>query len=74
MIIEDHHEMRSFIRESLPKVYRFVETNNGIDGISETIRLIPDIVICDVMMPGKDGFAVARALRNEKIIGTHCFY
>lgn len=65
LIIEDNDEMRAFIREHLDAViYEVLEANNGIDGIEKAVNIIPDLIISDVMMPGKDGFEVTHTLRN----------
>ena len=39
---------------------------NGEIGIKKAVELVPDIVISDVMMPLKDGFAVTRFLKNDE--------
>lgn len=65
LIIEDNQEMRAFIGETLSSLYQFSEADNGADGIHEALRLIPDIIICDIMMPKQDGFAVTRTLRHD---------
>ncbi len=65
LIIEDNQEMRAFIRETLSPMYRFAEAVDGSDGIHQALQLIPDIIICDIMMPKKDGFAVTRQLRHN---------
>ncbi|MFK7981636.1 MAG: ATP-binding protein [Saprospiraceae bacterium] len=65
LIIEDNDEMRAFIREHLDTaIYEISEANNGIEGIEKAVNIIPDLVISDVMMPGKDGFEVTHTLRN----------
>jgi DNA-binding NarL/FixJ family response regulator len=45
------------------------QAKNGIEAVSETIRLCPDIVIMDLMMPKKDGVS-ATAEISEKAPGT----
>src|SRR6185295_5164895 len=39
--------------------------DNGIDAISKTRELRPDVVLADVMMPGKNGYEVCEALKND---------
>jgi CheY-like chemotaxis protein len=39
--------------------------HNGLDGIEAARRFRPDVVLCDIGLPGLDGYGVARALRKE---------
>jgi CheY-like chemotaxis protein len=38
---------------------------NGVDGVAEAKRCHPDAVVCDIGLPGMDGYAVASALRGD---------
>jgi two-component system, chemotaxis family, CheB/CheR fusion protein len=43
-----------------------VETaHSGKDGIQTARRFCPDVVLCDIGLPGMDGYAVAQAMRQE---------
>ncbi|MFK7980542.1 MAG: ATP-binding protein, partial [Saprospiraceae bacterium] len=65
LIIEDNDEMRAYIGGQLDRdTYEIIEASNGIDGIEKAQAIIPDLIISDVMMPGKDGFEVTQTLRN----------
>ena len=58
LLIEDNPDMRNYMRMFLQSDYDVIEANDGSSGIEKTIKYIPDIIICDVMMPEKDGFEV----------------
>jgi DNA-binding response OmpR family regulator len=48
---------------------------DGEEGLSSAIQNQPDVVILDVMMPGLDGFTVARKIReNEKLSHTKILF
>ena len=65
LIIEDNAEMRRYIRDCLDeRKYHITEASNGIEGIDKAIELVPDLIISDVMMPGKNGFEVTTKLRS----------
>ena len=67
LIIEDNADLRAFIRSSLSGDYRVLEAENGEDGITLALENIPDLIITDLMMPGKDGYEVCTAIKsNEK--------
>jgi CheY-like chemotaxis protein len=45
--------------------YQAFGASDGQTGIELAIREIPDIIICDIMMPGLDGYEVLQKLRNH---------
>ncbi len=65
LIVEDDADVRSFIRSSLDQDYRVVEAVNGKDGIDLAKKIIPDLIISDVMMPEMDGFQLCRHLKTN---------
>jgi YesN/AraC family two-component response regulator len=66
LIIEDNYEMRNYIKSCIDDaIYNISEAENGAIGIQKAIKLIPDIIISDVMMPEKDGFEVTQILRQK---------
>lgn len=65
LLIEDDADLRRLLRSSLPPMYRIAEASDGEEGIAMAIELVPDLVISDLMMPKKDGFEVAEALKNN---------
>ena len=50
----------------MENVYRCIASERGEEGIKTAILLIPDLIICDVMMPGIDGYQVVNRLRNDE--------
>lgn len=65
LIIEDNADVIEYIERLLQKDYLVRSVRNGQDGIDEALRLIPDIIISDIMMPGKNGFEVCDFLKNN---------
>ena len=66
LIIEDHPELRSFIRSSMQESYQVIEASNGKEGIDKAIAIVPDLVLSDVMMPEADGYEVLKALKEHE--------
>jgi signal transduction histidine kinase/ligand-binding sensor domain-containing protein/DNA-binding response OmpR family regulator len=66
LIIEDNLDMQQYINSCLENVYRCIASERGEEGIKTAILLIPDLIICDVMMPGIDGYQVVNRLRNDE--------
>lgn len=65
LIIEDNNDMRAHIAEILMPYYRCIAAQDGKQGIVEAIQQVPDVIICDVMMPEMDGFHVSRVIRSD---------
>jgi DNA-binding NarL/FixJ family response regulator len=67
LVIEDHPRMRDNIVLLLQLAeYEVVSTADGRQGIELAGTEKPDLILCDVMMPGMDGYGVLRALRENK--------
>lgn len=67
LIIEDQATMRRNVALMLQlEGYTAITAANGIEGIEAATREVPDLILCDVMMPEMDGHAVLRALRQSE--------
>lgn len=68
LIIEDEYSLADAIAETLKKEkFNINIQTNGEDGENEAITNIYDLILLDVMLPGKDGFEILKNLRKEKI-------
>jgi CheY-like chemotaxis protein/two-component sensor histidine kinase len=65
LIIEDNCELTDYLAGLLKIEYQILTAENGHQGIEQAIKYIPDIILSDVMMPGKDGFQVCKELKND---------
>ena len=70
LIVEDNEEVLFTLVSLLEALYNVIVERNGIDGINRAIKEIPDLILSDVMMPGKDGFEVCKALK-EHVLTCH---
>lgn len=70
LLVEDSIDMRSYMRHTLQNEYSIIEAQDGMLGVEKAIKYIPDVVISDVMMPGRDGFEVCRILK-ENVSTSH---
>lgn len=67
LVIEDETGIRENLREMLEaEGFAVEEADCGVDGIRHAVSDPPDLVVCDVMMPGKDGFEVLADLRGRE--------
>ncbi|MDU8885696.1 response regulator [Yeosuana sp. MJ-SS3] len=67
LLIEDDTALRENIAELLELFnYNVITASNGKIGVSLAIKHLPDIIVCDIMMPELDGYSVLEALsKNE---------
>jgi len=66
LIIEDDPEMRQNLRALLQQLnFHPIEAENGRIGLELAKREKPDLILCDVMMPGLDGRGVLQALKRD---------
>ncbi|MEI7829662.1 MAG: response regulator [Prolixibacteraceae bacterium] len=67
LIIEDTYELRASIAEVLRQEgYNVLQAENGRIGIEQALQHAPDLILCDIMMPGADGFEVLKFLKQQK--------
>jgi CheY-like chemotaxis protein len=63
LIVDDNAATRSLIREFIaPIATEITECADGADGVEAYLRLRPDFVVMDFMMPGLDGIAATERL------------
>lgn len=65
LLIDDNQDILSYIQLQLKDQYRFVQANNGDEGLEIAQRELPDLIVSDVMMPGKNGFEVCSHIKND---------
>ncbi len=66
LIIEDTPDIADYIALCLKKSFEIEIAYNGDIGIQKALESVPDIIISDVMMPGKDGFEVCKILKEDE--------
>lgn len=45
--------------------FSVIAVDNGPSGVAHARQHHPDLILCDIMLPGLDGFGVAEALRSD---------
>jgi len=65
LVIEDNVDMRYYIRNILSPDYHVLLAKDGNIGVSKAVKFVPDIILCDIMMPDMDGYEVCSYLRNN---------
>lgn len=65
LVIDDNPDVRTLVGSLFCDEFTVIEAANGTSGIQSAMYNIPDLIICDVMMPGIDGLECCRRLKNE---------
>jgi signal transduction histidine kinase/DNA-binding response OmpR family regulator len=65
LLVEDHAEVRAYIRTHLAVDYRLIEAANGREGLERARADLPDLILSDVMMPEMGGVELCRALKED---------
>ncbi|MCR5886901.1 substrate-binding domain-containing protein [Hymenobacter sp. J193] len=65
LVIEDNPEVNSFLARKLRPHFRVQTATDGASGLRMATDLIPDLVVCDVMMPGLSGLEVVAQLKAD---------
>lgn len=74
LVIEDNEDVRENLKELLELSGYFVETAvDGKQGVLRALQFIPDLVLCDVMMPALDGFGVLRIMSSKPTLNRTPF-
>ena len=68
LIIDDNIDIRTYLRSVLSEKYNVSEAADGKAGLELARKIVPDIVLSDIMMPVMDGLAFCRQLKTDKAI------
>ncbi|VEB33311.1 ATP-binding protein [Legionella cherrii] len=65
LVVEDNSTMNEFLCELLSKDYRIASARDGKEGLDMAIKLHPQIIITDIMMPNMNGIELVHAIRQH---------
>lgn len=68
LVVEDHNEVLLSIVEILSKDFTIDTASDGEEGYYQGLQNIYDVIVLDVMLPGKSGFEIIKELRSEGIL------
>lgn len=67
LVIDDDHDVHAVVKKILePKSYEVISAFDGFEGLRKVVDERPDLIILDVIMPGKHGFDVCHELKTDE--------
>jgi DNA-binding response OmpR family regulator len=65
LIIEDNDDLRAFLKTRLEDRYEIHTAENGESGQASAFDTVPDIIICDIVLPGQSGLQITDKLKKD---------
>jgi signal transduction histidine kinase/ligand-binding sensor domain-containing protein/AraC-like DNA-binding protein len=65
LVIEDDMDVRRYLQEELGAYFQVEVADSGVTGFQMAQETAPDLIVCDVLMPGMNGYEVTRKLKSE---------
>lgn len=67
LVIEDNPDMQDYLSYLMDKSYQVHVSGRGLDGIEHAKENIPDVIICDLMLPDIQGYEVVERLKADPL-------
>jgi signal transduction histidine kinase/ligand-binding sensor domain-containing protein/DNA-binding response OmpR family regulator len=68
VIAEDNDDLRFYIKDNLQNRYDVFEASNGAEALAIIKKIVPDLIISDIVMPVMDGKELCRKVKSDKIL------
>ncbi|TXE07023.1 response regulator [Seonamhaeicola algicola] len=66
LVVDDNADIRKFIKQALSKNYTIYEADNGAMGVELANKLMPSVILTDIVMPEMDGFGLCKNIKTKK--------
>lgn len=66
LVVEDNEDMRGFIRDCLKKEFRVRTAVDGEDGWRKVPKIMPEMIVSDIMMPNRNGYELCAAVKSDE--------
>ncbi|SOE21055.1 Signal transduction histidine kinase [Spirosomataceae bacterium TFI 002] len=63
LLVEDNPDMQEYLKILFQDKYDIIQAFNGAEGIEKAKEEVPDLIVCDLMMPIMDGFEFSKRIR-----------
>lgn len=65
LLVEDNEDLRSFLKERLRFHYEILEAEDSQMALQQAFDNVPDLIVTDVVIPGKDGLALVNTFKSD---------
>ncbi len=65
LIVEDNLELQTYLKQELKSEYDISTATNGFEGLEIATKILPDVIITDVIMPEMDGFEFCKKIKSD---------
>jgi len=65
LVIEDNEDLRNFLENKLSNEYEVVTADNSQSAVQQAFDVVPDLIISDIVIPGKDGMALVNIFKTD---------
>jgi signal transduction histidine kinase len=65
LVADDEPDMLRYLKSQLAHHFQVIEASDGRQAFDKASQFLPDVILCDMMMPDKDGLEVCRELRKK---------
>ncbi|TYA65922.1 hybrid sensor histidine kinase/response regulator transcription factor, partial [Seonamhaeicola marinus] len=66
LVVDDNADIRTFIKQALSKDYTIYEADNGKTGVELANKVMPSVILTDIVMPEMDGFDLCKHIKTKK--------
>lgn len=66
LIAEDHDELREYLKNAWEGIYRVYTCDNGSEALGMALKLVPDLILSDIRMPGIDGIELCNRIKMDE--------
>ncbi|MCB1610074.1 MAG: response regulator, partial [Xanthomonadales bacterium] len=70
LVVDDHADLRARVRQLLELRHRVDEAADGQAALRLVADQPPDLIVCDVMMPGMDGVTLVKRIRHDPVLAA----
>lgn len=67
LVVEDNKDMREYLKSILSSDYKVIFAKDGVDGTEKAFKYRPALIITDVFMPNKNGFALCKDVKQNPV-------
>ena len=69
LVVDDNADVREYVAHLLGGEYDVRQAADGKEGLGMALKTVPDLIVCDVMMPVMDGLEMCRRVKAETATG-----